>query len=61
MKRRSWWTIVDKLDECHFAWTQIKIPDIFRCQKKCQSLQQPIETPQISIQKKLSEKEIDNN
>jgi tubulin--tyrosine ligase len=35
MKRRNWWSIVDKSDECHFAWTQIKIPDIFNCQKKC--------------------------
>lgn len=43
MKRRNWWAIVERSDDCHFAWTQIKIPDIFRGQKKCQSTYKPVE------------------
>lgn len=34
MKRRTWWTLTEKAEDCHFAWTQIKVAEIFRGQKK---------------------------
>lgn len=34
MRRRTWWTLTERLDDCQFAWTQIKIPEIFKNQKK---------------------------
>lgn len=35
LKQRSWWLIVEKYDEsCNFVWTQIKIPEIFKGQRK---------------------------
>ena len=30
LKRRYWWTIVDKSEGCHFVWSQLKINTIFR-------------------------------
>jgi tubulin--tyrosine ligase len=30
MKRRFWWTIVDRLtEEVNFVWTQLKLPEYF--------------------------------
>ena len=30
LKRRYWWTLVDKPEGCHFAWSQLKINSIFK-------------------------------
>lgn len=32
MKRRFWWTIVDKPEDAHFAWTQLKNPELIKHQ-----------------------------
>lgn len=30
LKRRFWWTIVDKSEPCNFVWTQLKQNAVFR-------------------------------
>lgn len=38
MKRRFWWTIVDKVtDDVNFVWTQLKVPGYFEHQEPHQS------------------------
>jgi hypothetical protein len=33
LKRRFWWTVVDKLtDDVNFVWTQLKVPDYYEKQ-----------------------------
>lgn len=35
MRRRPWWQLVDKsTDDINFAWTQLKISDFFKSQRK---------------------------
>ena len=34
MRRRFWWTITDKIEEAHFAWTQLKVEDLFKRQRR---------------------------
>jgi hypothetical protein len=37
MRRRFWWQMTDKMsDEVNFSWTQLKISDFFKKQKKNQ-------------------------
>ena len=40
MKRRTWWSITDKIQEASFIWTQIKVGHIFTNQKKGERLPQ---------------------
>lgn len=59
MKRRTWWSLTEKSDDCHFAWTQIKIPDIFRNQKKATIEYKKLEKPEEAA--KRPAKQIDHN
>lgn len=59
MKRRTWWSLTEKSEDCHFAWTQIKIQDIFRNQKKAIVTYHCVEKPETPP--KRPAKEIDHN
>ena len=37
IRRRYWWQITDKIEEAHFVWTQLKISECFKSQKKYKS------------------------
>ena len=30
LRRRSWWNVVDKMENCNFVWTQLKVNSIFK-------------------------------
>jgi hypothetical protein len=35
MRRRFWWQLVEKIsDDTNFAWTQLKVSDYFKKQKR---------------------------
>ena len=35
MKRRFWWSFTENIEECNFAWTQLKLANLFTKQKEC--------------------------
>jgi carbonic anhydrase len=37
LKRRYWWTISEKAENCHFVWTQLKNNNIFKAPTQQQS------------------------
>ena len=34
LRRRFWWNIVDRNEGCNFVWTQLKVPTLFKTQKR---------------------------
>ena len=35
MKRRFWWSFTENIEECNFAWTQLKLANLFTKQNEC--------------------------
>ena len=33
MRKRFWWTITDSIENCNFAWSQLKSKSMFSCQR----------------------------
>lgn len=49
LKRRFWWNITEKMENCQFVWTQLKVNSIFKDMQKTANskanLHLPLEEP----------------